>query len=243
MSAAQWWLDGLEIEKVALVDDPANPHAEIALYKARVRKATCPACKAMVADDAATCPECGASMSEITQKALTAEDVQKRIDAAVEKATADAAASAKAEIEKARAEADALKATVAKLADERALEDAMRFVKTVSVLGVTADDFAATVRTLRTKTPAEAKIVEDVLAKAAAALSQSKLFEEVGSGQPGGGPSADDKLQAMAKARRAQHPEETAAVAYAKVLQTPEGMALLAEDRRHYEARVRAQGA
>lgn len=60
------WLSKLSVRRVALVDQPANPAAEVVLFKAKNPPApppasddgTCPSCKVPLGQDG-KCPECG----------------------------------------------------------------------------------------------------------------------------------------------------------------------------------------
>lgn len=110
--------------------------------------------------------------------------------------------------------------------------------------GLKPEEFGVSLVALRKSAPEQAAIVEDLFARASAAVKESALLKEIGSGHYDSGGDAMGKLDAMAKESMekasGQTPRLTYESAFANIINTPEGRALYDEyNRERKESGVR----
>lgn len=110
--------------------------------------------------------------------------------------------------------------------------------------GLKPEEFGVSLVALRKSAPEQATIVEDLFARASAAVKESALLKEIGSGHYDSGGDAMGKLDAMAKESMEKAagstPKLTYETAFANIINTPEGRALYDEyNRERKESGVR----
>ena len=228
------WLRRLQIDKVALVDQGANPDAHIVLFKRdEVKKAACPECGEEMGE-AKKCPECGYTKEQkmAEKKPTDAERIAKLetdLKAAQDAVTKAEAASKDqpdvASIQKALADKEA---RLAKMEDERETDVCLRKIAGWKHLPAKADDFASTLKKLRKSVPVEAEAVCGIIEKYEKALQDSAIFSERGSaGEAGGDIYA--QIRAGAAAMVQKDGKLTPEQAESLFLSTPEGRKLYAQ--------------
>lgn len=211
-------LKRLRYNRIALVDQGANPFADIVLAK-RHEEGT------KMAD----------TKADVKVEVQIPESVQKTIEEAKE------AVAKAAELEKrlkaAEDEAKAAKAEVAKLEDERI---AKAFVAKATEFGGIpglASESALLRKMYSTLTVDEAKKADELLRAASNSIQASKLLDEIGTSGGFGG-DAYQKLEKLAR-ELSKAEKITYEQAFTKVSDTPEGRELLRQHEKEREDAAR----
>jgi hypothetical protein len=215
---------GLQISRVATVDEGDNPEARIVLFKRRPETTAADAAgedEGMGKDITQELPdEVKAQFAAVEQAKVEAEEAKtaaleevetlKARVAELEKAAEseeekkpDPVEKADPEVKKlledAKREAEEANAKVAKMEDDKATERAMQTVAKWSLPNVTADDFAPVIKRLRGYSAEDAEKVEKALDDADAALRESAAFKELGTDAEG--TDLEQKVRKMAEER------------------------------------------
>lgn len=135
-------------------------------------------------------------------------------------------------------EAAEAKALAKQLADEKADAEFSAVVKSLSHVPEVNDEFTPVLRKLAESDPEAYAKLTKTLAATEAALKESELFKENGSGLAPAAGSADEAIQLLAKSYQEKDPELTNAKAMVKAAQSERGRELYAQHRRELNERA-----
>lgn len=221
-------LKRLRIDRVAFVDQGANPKAHIALCKRK----EAPMAEPTAAELAETVTKLEGDVAAATARAEAAEQALAKAKEPVkepEDVLKGLSPEAAAAVAKIRSENEALAARVEKVEGERSREQMIRKCADFKALGP-AEDLAALLLPISKQLP---KAEYDDLCKRMKAwdeqIRQSALFKEIGRTGTEEGATPEEKLEGLAKAYHKAHADEpglTYEIAYGRVLKTDEGKAL-----------------
>lgn len=219
------WLEKLRIRRVALVDAGANQEASVELFKRG---------KDMAEDKVATLEKRLAELqAEKESLATEMKEAQSRLEALGDAAKPDPIAKADPEVRKRMEELEKRNREqedrIAKFEADRERDLFIRKAAVYPLIGA-AEDLAKPLQVLsKGLTEDEYNSFVGNLGTLHARLEESKLFDEVGTAEAMPVGTAQDKLEKLAKAAQAENPGMSYATAFTKVVNTPDGKKLYAE--------------